>query len=142
MRTAVRILAAMVSFAILLMPIVTAAQQRKVDVGKDEYDTHCAVCHGMQGKGDGLYAGFGSQKMTSLTTLAKRNNGVFPFARVYQTIDGTADIQAHGSRDMPIWGTDYRTWAAERYSVYNNPEAFVRARILALTEYVYRLQEK
>ncbi len=137
-----RILRALASATPLLLPVVAPAQQKNVDIGKEEYDAHCAVCHGLQGKGDGLYAGFGSQKMAKLTTLTKQNKGVFPFTRVYQTIDGTEDIKAHGSRDMPIWGSDYRTWAAERYAVYHNSEAFVRARILALTEYVYRLQEK
>jgi len=138
----IRILTAMPSTAFLLLPTVAVAQQQNIDIGKQEYDTHCAVCHGAQGKGDGLYAGFGSQKVANLTTLTKRNNGVFPFARVYNTIDGTEDIQAHGSRDMPIWGSDYSAIAAERYSILYNQEAFVRARILALTEYVYRLQQK
>lgn len=39
---------------------VTHAQQngsadRSPDVGKYEYDTHCAECHGLSGKGDGPY---------------------------------------------------------------------------------------
>jgi mono/diheme cytochrome c family protein len=24
--------------------------------GKNEYQTHCAVCHGLSGKGDGIFA--------------------------------------------------------------------------------------
>jgi hypothetical protein len=45
---------------------------------------------------------------------------------------------------MPIWGTRYKIEAGER--IYDDfradPEPFVRARLLALTEYVYRLQAK
>ena len=114
-------------------------------MGKREYDVNCAVCHGAQGKGDGPYAGLGDTKQTvaDLTLLARRNNGVFPFARVYEFIDGTQVAKAHGTREMPIWGADYRVKGAEYYlDVPFDPEIYVRARILALTEYVYRLQAK
>jgi mono/diheme cytochrome c family protein len=114
-------------------------------MGKREYDANCAVCHGAAGKGDGPFSGLGDQKQTpaDLTLLARKNNGVFPFARVYEFIDGTQVVKAHGTREMPIWGADYRVKGAEYYvDVPFNPEVYVRARILALTECVYRLQAK
>ena len=117
--------------------------QQKVDMGKREYDANCAVCHGASGKGDGPYAGGSEAGVSDLTLLAKRNNGVFPFARVYEFIDGTQVVKAHGTREMPIWGADYKVKGAEYYmDVPFDPEVYVRARILALTEYVYRLQAK
>jgi len=138
-----RIITALTMGAPLFLPMISAAQEHKIDRGKQEYDTHCAVCHGLKGKGDGLYAGFGSQFVANLTTLTKRNKGVFPFARVYESIDGTELVKAHGPRDMPIWGSDYRGRAGEYYlDVPYDPDVYARARILALTEYVYRLQEK
>jgi hypothetical protein len=42
-----------------------------------------------------------------LTAIPKRNAGVFPFNRVFETADGRQDIGAHGVRDMPIWGFRY-----------------------------------
>jgi mono/diheme cytochrome c family protein len=115
----------------------------KVDLGKREYDANCAVCHGPKGKGDGPYAGLVDTRIADLTTLSRRNNGVFPFARVYETIDGSQVVKAHGTRDMPIWGTEYRIKAAEYYmDIPYDDVAFVRARILALSEYIYRLQVK
>jgi len=36
--------------------------------------------------------------------LQKDNNGVFPFGKVYDTIDGQQLAAAHGTRQMPIWG--------------------------------------
>jgi hypothetical protein len=62
--------------------------------------------------------------------------------RLYQSITGD-NIKAHGSRDMPIWGMEYRVEAANRYmeSSYD-PDAYVRVRVLALLEYLYRLQIK
>lgn len=116
------------------------------DRGKYEYEAHCAMCHGLSGKGDGPFA----QQLKSgavvpnLTELSKRNNGVFSFMRVYQIIDGTQSVTAHGPREMPIWGPRYKSEVRENfYDDYRaDAEAFARARILALTEYVYRLQIK
>jgi hypothetical protein len=66
---------------------------------------------------------------------------VFPFARVYQTIDEREQVQAHGTREMPVWGREYMAMSTN-INPYYNQEAFARAKILALTEYVYRLQVK
>jgi hypothetical protein len=64
-------------------------------------------------------------------------------AQVYEVIDGRKEVQAHGPRDMPIWGADYSVKAAEHYvDVPYDPESYVRARILALIEYINRLQAK
>jgi hypothetical protein len=40
-----------------------------------------------------------------LTTLAQRNGGVFPAERVANSIDGRDLPLAHGTREMPVWGT-------------------------------------
>ena len=115
----------------------------KVDVGQREYNNSCAVCHGTTGKGDGPLAGIIEAHLPDLTTLAARNGGVFPMARVFNTIEGkNGNVKAHGTRTMPIWGSRYRIEAAEHYmDVDYDDEAVVRARILSLAEYIYRLQE-
>ena len=77
----------------------------------------------------------------NLATLSSRNGGVFPFKRVYEIIDGRQEMQAHGPRDMPIWGRDYAD-IASKLNQYYDRESFVRAKILALTEYINRLQAK
>lgn len=114
------------------------------DLGKKEFESNCAVCHGLGGKGDGPYAGLITQKMPDITTLAKRNNGAFPFNRVYEIIDGRTAVKAHGTRDMPIWGNDYNDKAiAYHQDFYRSfdAESFVRSRILALVTYIYSLQQ-
>jgi hypothetical protein len=90
---------------------------------------------------EGAYSSLLSKTIPNLTTLSKNNGGVFPFARVYQTIDGREQVQAHGTREMPVWGREFTAMGAN-ISPYYDPEAFARAKILALTEYVYRLQTK
>lgn len=121
----------------------TAAAE-KFDLGKHEYESACAVCHGLTGKGEGPFASYLQRSaIADITTLAKKNNGVFPFRRVYEVIDGTQLTGAHGNRDMPIWGARYKFEAAKQfYEFPYESEAATRARILALTEYLYRLQEK
>lgn len=95
------------------------------DGAKHEYETHCAVCHGLGGKGDGIFAAqLKSGTVPDLTELSRQNNGVFPFKRVYDAID-SGKLSGHGARAMPIWGARY-----------------VHTRILALTRYIDRLQAK
>ncbi len=126
--------------ALALASAGVMAQQR-VDMGKREYDNNCAACHGSSGKGNGPYAELLRKSPPDLTMMAKRNGGVFPMSRAYEVIEGAG--VGHGTRDMPIWGQDYNVKAAEYYmDVPYNPEAYVRTRILALVEYLNRLQTK
>ena len=114
----------------------------RFDLGKREYDSKCAVCHGGAGRGDGPYAGLLNVKIADLTSLAQRNHGVFPVLRVYEVIDGRRNFQAHGPSEMPIWGLDYLARSREFSMDPFEAEAYIRTRILALTEYIYRLQAK
>ena len=132
---------------ILLFATVLAngalAQQPNADVGKLDYEVSCAVCHGMDGKGDGMVVAALTVKPSDLTTLSKKNGGVFPLDRIVSVIDGRAQILAHGTRDMPIWGTRYSVLAAEHYfDIPYDQEKYVRAQILSLTDYIYRMQQK
>lgn len=120
---------------------VVLAQASKLDFGKREYDNNCAVCHGKAGKGDGVYVDLLKKSAPDLTTMTKRNGGVFPMARAYDVIDGGGP--GHGTRDMPIWGQEYSVQAANFYmDVPYDQQAYVRSRILALAEYLNRLQVK
>ena len=76
--------------------------------GREMFLQYCAPCHGTDGKGDGPAAAALRKAPADLTTLAARNNGKFPEARVAQYIQGDAEVTAHGSRDMPIWGDLFR----------------------------------
>lgn len=122
----------------------SSAPKESIDLGKYEYDSNCSACHGATGKGDGFYATRILKniiKMPDVTELSKKNNSVFPFARVYEIIDGRQQVEAHGPKDMPIWGKNFSA-EASYVNPYYNAEAVARAKILALTEYVYRLQAK
>ena len=128
--------------ALTLFHGAASAQTARVDLGKREFESNCASCHGVNGKGGGYAVEWLRKSPTDLTTLSKRNAGVFPVSRMYEMIEG-ANVPSHGARDMPVWGMDYRIQAGEYYAdVPYDPEAYVRGRILALIEYINRLQEK
>jgi mono/diheme cytochrome c family protein len=48
------------------------------DLGKMNYESNCAACHGQNGKGDGPVSVELRTKPSDLTLIAKRNGGVFP----------------------------------------------------------------
>lgn len=120
----------------------SACAQAKVDLGKQEFDAKCALCHGTSGKGTGAYGELLRRSPPDLTLIAKQNQGVFPMARLYEVVEGST-VLAHGTRDMPIWGKEFRVQDAQYYLEARgnyDPEALVRARILLLLEYMSRLQ--
>ena len=115
--------------AVSLIPSMSYAQADSD--GKYWYLNYCASCHGASGKGDGSIAKALTQKPADLTALSSANGGVFPAARVSETIEGRREILAHGSREMPVWGR------ATRFA-----PGMVRARIRAIVDYVATMQGK
>ena len=85
-------------------------------------------------KGDGPAATALKKTPADLTTLSARNSGKFPELRIYSTIQGDADLAAHGSRDMPVWGSVFQDMS------HSNGE--VQMRISNLVAYVKDLQTK
>ncbi len=103
------------------------------DVGKVQYQSSCAACHGIDAKGDGPVSKELKTRPADLTALTKNNNGVFPYDRVYQMIDGrNTSVASHGTREMPIWG--YRFGPVHAHAF--------KDRILAVIDYLRTLQEK
>jgi hypothetical protein len=49
-----------------------------------------------------------------LTTLAKKNNGVFPVISVYRNIDGRNLVESHEGREMPYLGMSAHTTTSGR----------------------------
>lgn len=123
-------------------PLHAQGTAQKTDMGKSEFEANCAACHGANGKGNGPITDLLKKGPPDLTQLAKKNGGALPVARLYEVIDGAA-VAGHGTREMPVWGREYRVKAGEYYmEVPYDPEVYVRGRILALIDYINRLQEK
>jgi mono/diheme cytochrome c family protein len=140
---------AMLHFSVALLAMIampnTASAAEMSPLGKREYDSSCASCHGPLGKGDGPLSGYLTNKASDLTMIMKSNNGVYPFTLMTEIVDGRHELALHGSRDMPVWGNEYNAKAVEHFRDFPgayDAESFIKARVLALVEYIYTLQSK
>jgi len=129
--------------AILVASLISTkpAQAQETEViagGELEYQNHCAICHGVEGKGRGIMAKFLSISPSDLTQLAKKNAGRFSFWQVYRVIDGREEIRGHGTREMPIWGARFQ---AEARGSDPGSRSQVSGRILSLVFYLQHIQE-
>ncbi|MBN9888353.1 c-type cytochrome [Salipiger abyssi] len=88
-----------------LAALGSGAVAQDADIGRSLYHTHCATCHGLEGRGDGPMEGVLTIKPVNLTELAAANGGSFPVERVVKRIDGRDPLVSHGS-PMPVYG-DY-----------------------------------
>ena len=71
---------------------------------EQDFQFHCAACHGAGGKGDGPVARILKIQPPDLTRITERNGGVFPAAVIFGTIFGLDMPISHGTREMPVWG--------------------------------------
>ena len=51
-------------------------------------------------------------------------------------------VGPHGTRAMPVWGQQYRIEALSQAGTAAEPEWYVRNRIVALLDYLSRMQDK
>ena len=110
----------------------TCGLAEAVNLGKVDYEFSCAACHGQNGKGDGPVSEELRTRPSDLTLITKKNGGVFPSEVLYRIIDGTRTIRAHGSYEMPVWGSIFRS---------SGPENVGRNRILDIISYLKSMQQ-
>jgi mono/diheme cytochrome c family protein len=131
---------------LLLSSSVAMAQQPKKNIkntplamtspasGKEMFNSYCAACHGKSGKGDGPAATEFKIPPANLTLLSRAHDGRFPETYVSQVIEnGPRDAKAHGSKDMPVWGTLFGSLG---------DQASIKQRVYNLNKYIQSLQEK
>lgn len=99
--------------------------------GPGMFSSYCASCHGVSARGDGPAAKALTKVPADLTKLSARNGGQFPTVRVRRYIEGADEVAAHGSRDMPMWGSLFKSLSRD----------MVVQRIETLTKYLEGLQQ-
>lgn len=127
--------AALTLVSLAVMHLAHAADESVEAAGKARFMESCAVCHGTEAVGDGPYASLLTKKPANLTLLAKNNGGNFPFNAVYDAIDGRGPNGAHGTRDMPVWGANWKDNSAP------GAETAVRGRVLETIIYLRSIQK-
>ena len=137
----------------VVIGLIAPGWSEEVDLEKAKYLSSCASCHGEDGKGKGPFSDKLKTAPPDLTTLAKKNNGVFPAVAVYRSIDGRTLIESHDIREMPIWGCRHTPSAVQGKSLKPDPyeslldlpcgpEDVIANRILSVLVYLRRIQEK
>ena len=130
----------LVGFVALAVSLGAASAQtvKKVPIkptpatdAKKMFDSYCAVCHGTDGTGNGPAAKALTKTPADLTKISTRNGGSFPDVRVHRYIEGVDEVAAHGTRDMPMWGTLFRSLNSDTDQL----------RIAALTDYLKTMQK-
>jgi mono/diheme cytochrome c family protein len=129
------------TLALGLAPGTAPAQE--MEIGMREFLMRCAVCHGPRAGGDGPMAELLTEPPKDLRHLARDNDGRFPFAEVYQAIDGRRAIRAHGTREMPVWGDYFEEEAIDRGLPPGlDARQIVQGRILSLVYYLQAIQQR
>lgn len=103
--------------------------------GRDMYEAYCASCHGPEARGDGPVAELLTVPPPDLTQIRARLDGSFPVDELYRMIDGREEVQAHGTREMPVWGNIWEVSDSGPQS-----DAVVEQRINLLIEYLRSIQ--
>jgi mono/diheme cytochrome c family protein len=103
--------------------------------GQEMYASYCAVCHGANATGNGPAQSALKIPATDLTTLAQKNGGKYPGLHVSSVLRGDAELAAHGSKDMPVWGPLFRNMS-------QGHDAEVQQRIANINAYIESLQKK
>jgi mono/diheme cytochrome c family protein len=114
-----------------------AMAQNSDGAGRQLFERHCSACHGMDGRGGGPVAAALRTPPADLTQIAKRRGGAFPVAEIAAYIDGRAEVRAHGSRDMPVWGERF----SEQVGGGSLGEEVLRGNLLVLMQYLQSLQQ-
>ncbi len=92
-----------------------AQQGDAIEEGRLQFIEKCAVCHGQEGKGDGVLASSLNQQPADLTRLSESNGGTFPRTETFKKIWGRGDeiVSTHEMTEMPAFyiapmlGNDY-----------------------------------
>ncbi|MGZ5915294.1 MAG: c-type cytochrome [Hyphomicrobium sp.] len=101
--------------------------------GQQEFERHCALCHGLDGRGGGPLADAMKLVPTDLTRLAARGNGEFPSNRTADVIRNGGGVLGHGSSAMLAWGN---------YFAEKGQPKVAKERISELVSYIKGLQQK
>ena len=116
-----------------------AASEPDAANGAMVYRAFCAVCHGQDAKGDGVFAPALLIAPPDLTRLAANNGGVFPVFEVVARIDGRDPVLAHGG-EMPLFGEAFVEQGAAIRAETGQP-IFTYQAIADVTQWLIEVQE-
>ena len=133
-----------VSVAVLVVLLGQAKQvEAQQNSARQDFLLLCADCHNADAKGNGPLTKNLTKIPPDLTRIRERAGGVFDEKAVYDWILGLKMSDAHGSREMPIWGDWLMDEAVEDSTSLDAAKAAekeVEQRIMAIVKYLKTLQ--
>ncbi|CUH78594.1 c-type cytochrome [Tropicibacter naphthalenivorans] len=129
----------MIRLAALTLMLATPVLAQDADVGRGHFYTHCATCHGLEGRGDGPMSGVLMIQPTNLTELAAQNGGSFPLDRVVKRIDGRDPLVSHGS-PMPVYGDYFEGLFDVPINAPDNDPVLTSRPVVDLVAYLMEIQ--
>jgi len=70
---------------------------------RDVFSRYCSECHAVSGAVDASSQGI-QASAPDLRELWREHGSPLNREELSEFIDGRRDVEAHGSRDMPVWG--------------------------------------
>ena len=98
---------------------------------------YCSSCHGPNADGHGPVAKLLETPSSDLRRLGDRYGTPLPVAKIASSIDGRAEVAAHGDRDMPVWGERFNDIPDEGEA----RERAVAERIAEIVAYLESIQQ-
>jgi len=150
----------------LLSGSTLAGWPQDLDKGKAEFLAYCASCHGADASGASVKAAELRARPADLTTIAKRNRGVFDADSVYKAIIREGAASRHLSDEMPNWQCRHEQQIPMRKRVRGrlvpplakkklhapaaeslldlpcDPEMVIKERLLSIVNYLAKIQIK
>ena len=103
--------------------------------GKELFREYCAVCHGVDAKGNGPAAAALKSPPADLTQIASKNGGKFDELRIMHIVNGESEEPlAHGTKDMPMWGNIFGHMGSS--------SGIANVRVHNLVKYIESIQAK
>ena len=137
------------AFAVAAMLILAACSAGALSAGLQEaaadFRTYCAPCHGADGRGGGPAGAALRVAPPDLTAIAGRHGGIFPEDMIYEAVVGLGMPDAHGSREMPVWGDRFigeAVGGSVSLDDARKAAAGVEARIHHLVDYLKSIQAR
>jgi mono/diheme cytochrome c family protein len=139
-RWSIRLLLCLVLLPAVLLPAAqkqdnSTSSARNTVEGAKIFQYHCAVCHGVDGRGHGPDSVVLKHPVSDLTLISQRSGGMFPYQRVKQIVEGkNLRLLAQDDREMPIWGPIFHEVESD--------QDWGEVRLDAITKHMESIQQK